>query len=92
MHIPRTPPEVLEECRKTTSEAVKRIKQGEKLFTEVVEAISTMWEFIIEDEAMDKIKEDACQIDLNIRAVKEDMKNLSIKEKIAKVTELKHLQ
>ena len=40
---------------------------------------------------MEKIKEDACQTDLNTIVVKADMKKLSIKEKIAKVVELKKL-
>ena len=50
------------------------------------------WEFLLENEAVEKIKEDARQADLKITTVKADMKKLSIKEKIAKVVELKQLQ
>ena len=38
-----------------------------------------------------KLAEEACQDKLNITIVKADMKKLSIKEKIAKVAELKQL-
>ena len=89
---PRTPPEVLEEHRKTTSEDVDRIKQVEKICKEAIDAVSEPWELLLEVEAVEKIKEDACQTDLNITMVKEDMKKLSIKENIAKVVELKQIQ
>ena len=86
------PPEVLEEHRKTTSEAIKTIRQGGKLCTEDIEAISMMWEVLLEDETMEKIKEYAPQADLKITTVNAYMKNLLIKERITKVTELKQLQ
>ena len=89
---PSTRPEVLKEHRKTIFEDVERIKQGEKLYTEVVDVVSATWELLLEDEAVEKTKEDAWQDDLKIIAVKADMKKLSIKEKIAKVVELKQLQ
>ena len=46
----------------------------------------------MEDETMEKIKEDACQTDLHISIVKIDMNNMPIKENISKVPELKQLQ
>ena len=82
---------MLEEHRKTTSEAVERIRQGEKLCTEAVEAVSTMWELLLDDEAIEKIKEDARETNLKITAVKVDMKKLSLKEKAGKIAELKQL-
>ena len=74
------------------SEAIERIRQGEKLCTEAVEFIPAMWEVLMEDETMEKIKEYAQQTDLKITAVKEHMNNLSIKQRITKVTKLKQLQ
>ena len=57
--VPRTPPEVLEEHNKATSEAIARISKGEKLCTKEMEVISTMWEALLEDETVEKINEDA---------------------------------
>ena len=70
---------MIEENRKTTSEVVEWIKQGDKLCKESIDAISKALELLLEDEVMDKIKEDACHSDLKITMVKEDMKKLSIK-------------
>ena len=83
---------MIEEHRKKTSPAIERIRKGEKLYIEGIEAVSTTWEFILEDEVVEKIKEDAWKTNLNITTVKEDMKKLSIKERITKVVELKQLQ
>ena len=80
---------MLEEHRKTTTEFVERINQGEKICTEAVEYLSVTWELILDDEVMENIKEDAQQAELNIIPVKEDMKKLPIKENVSKVTELK---
>ena len=82
---------MLEEHKKTTFEAVERIRQGEKLCTEAVEAFSAMWELLLEDETVEKINEDAQKDDLKITAVKADMKKLPIKYRITKVAELKQL-
>ena len=83
---------MIEEHRKTTYEALEWIKQGEKLCKEEIDEVSEAWEFLLEDESMEKIKEGTCQNDLKITTVKEDMKKLLIKEKIAKVAKLKQLQ
>ena len=83
---------MLEERRNAVSEAVARRSKGKKLFIEEVEAVSAMWEVLMEDETVEKIKEDVWQADLKIDVVKEDMKKLSIKEKIANFVELQQLQ
>ena len=73
------------------SEVVKRIRQGEQLCTVAVEAVSTTWGLLLEDEVVEKIKEDAWHADLKIIVVKANMKKLPIKENLAKVAELKKL-
>ena len=90
--IPSTPTNMLKEHRKTTYEAIEMIRKGEKLYIEVVESIFMTWELLLEDEAVEKIKEDARQAELRIAMVKADMKKFSLKEKVAKVVELKQLQ
>ena len=50
------------------------------------------WEFLLEDEDVENIKEYVWQANLKISVVKEDIKKLPIKEKSAKVVELKQLQ
>ena len=50
-----------------------------------------MWEVLLDDETMDKIKEDVQQANEKFIALKVDMKNMLIKERSAKVTELKKL-
>ena len=87
--IPSTPPEVLEVRKKTTFEAVDQIKQGKKLCTKAIDATSTNWELLLEDETTEKFVEDTLQAELKITAVKTDMKKLPIKEKITKVVKLK---
>ena len=69
-----------------------RIRKGEQLCIEAVESISVTWGFLLEDEAVENIKEEVQQADLKIATVKADMKKLSLKEKVAKVVELKQLQ
>ena len=61
------------------------------MYNEAVEVVSMMWEVLLDDETMDKIKEDVQQADEKIIALKVDMKNMLIKERSAKVTELKKL-
>ena len=51
-----------------------------------------MWEVLMEEDIMEKIKEYARQYDLKITIVKVDMKKLSIKERITNIAELKQLQ
>ena len=46
---------------------------------------------LLEDEVVDKIKEDARQTELKITIVKEEIKKMLIKEKTTKVAELKQL-
>ena len=60
----RTPPEAIEEYRKTTSEAIDRIKEGEKICKKVIEAILTTWELLLEDETTPKFIEGARQAEL----------------------------
>ena len=57
--VPSIPHEVLEERSKATFEAVTKVCDGEKLYTKIVEVISTIWEALLEDEAREKIKADA---------------------------------
>ena len=46
---PSTPPEVLEERRKATIEAEKRIEEAEALCAKAVEQVSQTWEALIDD-------------------------------------------
>ena len=62
------------------------------MYNEVVEVVSMMQEVLLDDETMDKIKEDVQQVDEKIIVLKVDMKNMLIKERSAKVIELKKLQ
>ena len=64
--VPNTPPKVLEERSTVASEAMARIRKGKKLCIEVVEAVSTMWEALMEDETWEKIKENMWQSDEKI--------------------------
>ena len=64
--IPSTPPEVLEERKNTTSEAVGRIIQGEQLCTKAVEAVFAKWVLLLEDEAAENIREYMRQDELKI--------------------------
>ena len=89
--IPRTPHEVLEERNKAVYKDVEMIRRGETMYTEAVEIVSMMWEALLDAETKDKIKEDAQQADEKITTLKADMKNMLIKERSAKVTELKKL-
>ena len=52
--IPRTPPEVLKEHRKKSSEDVDQINPGEKLYNEAVDTVSMVWEFLLEVETTEK--------------------------------------
>ena len=54
---PSTPPEVIEESRKTTADDVEQIKEGENLYTEVVDTIYVTWELIPEDKTMTNFAE-----------------------------------
>ena len=51
-----------------------------------------MWEVLMEDENMEKIKENAWQAGEKITTKKEEMKKLSFKEKVTKMAEIKQLQ
>ena len=83
---------MIEERRKTTSQAIDRIKEGEKLCTKAIDAVSMTLEVLLEDDTAEKFVEAAHHAVLKIVTVKVDMKKLSIKEKIAKVSKLKQLQ
>ena len=83
---------MLEEHRKEVSEAAERIRWGETIYTEAVEVIYAMWEVLLDNETVEKIKEDAWQDDLKITTVKVDMKKLPIKERSVKVSNLNQLQ
>ena len=48
-----------------------------------------MWESLLDNETMEKIKEDVQKADVKITTVKADMKKLPIKERTVKVAELK---
>ena len=91
-HVLRTPPEVLEERSKATSEAVVRIRKGEKICTETVEAIFAMWESLLEDDIVEKIREDAWKANEKIIVVKTEMKKFPLKDKVTKMAEIKQLQ
>ena len=69
-----------------------KICDGEKLYTKVVESISTIWEVLLEDETREKIKTDVQQADQKITAVKAEMEKLSLQEKVTKMDEIKQLQ
>ena len=59
-----THPEVIEVHKKTTFEAVDRIKEGEKLCKEAIDKVSVTWELLPEDEKAEKIIEDLWQTKL----------------------------
>ena len=88
---PSTSHEVLEERNKAVSKAEEMVRRRETMYNEAVEVVSMMWEVLLDDETMDKIKEDVQQADEKIIALKVDMKNMLIKERSAKVTELKKI-
>ena len=66
-----------------------RIRKGEKLCTEEVEAILAMWEVLLEDDTGENIKENVQQAGEKITTVKEEMKKLLLKEKVTKMAEIK---
>ena len=83
---------MIEACQKPTSEAIDRIKEGEKLCKEAIDQVFATWELLLEDEKVEKIIEDLRQTKLQITSVKADMKKLHIGENIGKVVKLKKLQ
>ena len=60
--VPSTPSKVLEERSKASSEAVARIRKGEKLSTEAIEVVSMKWEALLEDKSREKVKENMCKL------------------------------
>ena len=68
--VPSTPAKVLEESKKVAYEVVGKISEGEKIYTKVVEVVSTIREALLEDETRENIKEDARQDEDKIKAAK----------------------
>ena len=54
---PSTPPEVLEERRKETTEVATNIEEAEALCAKAVEQVSQSWEALIEDEEFEQVIE-----------------------------------
>ena len=54
---PSTPPEVLKKRRKLATKSVKRIEEAEALCAKEVEQVSQSYEDLIDDEELEKVKE-----------------------------------
>ena len=90
---PSTPPEVLEERRKATTKAAKRIEEVKELCAKVAEQVCHMrWEYLITDDDLDKITEQLRTIETEVNQLKSEMKKLPLVEKMAKDTDMKILQ
>ena len=87
-----TPPKVVQKRKQSSYEVVGRLREAEKICTEAVETITIVWGELIEDETVEKLAEQARQVELHVLVVKTTIKKLPTKEKIAKGAELKKLQ
>ena len=83
------PPEVLQQRQESTNQAIAQLREAEKICIEVVGAIATTWEQLINDETAEQLDKQARQEYLQVLAVKAEIKKLPTNEKITKGIELK---
>ena len=90
--MPSTPPKVLEERRRASSEAAEKIRQGETLCMKVTDVVATIWGVLLEDETTKNIRQSTREADEKISTAKAKMKKLPLQEKVTKNAEIKRLQ
>ena len=66
---PSTPPQVLEEQKKASVEAMQRIEEAEVLCFEAIEHVSQQWEALISDTELE-------QVEKELHATEEDFAQL----------------
>ena len=87
-----TPLEELEERRKAAFKAIGKIKQGETPCAKALEDVFMVWEVLMEDATIERIRPNMHATEEKITTEKAYMKNLAFQEKVAKMTEIKRLQ
>ena len=88
---PGTPPEVLHQRQQLATQAISQLRKAESICAEAMEAVAATWEQLIDDEVVEKLATQVWQVDLQILALKAEIKKIPMKEKIARGTELKKL-
>ena len=68
--MPSTPPEVLVEIRKTSSEAAEKIREGEALCAKDSYDVATIYGALLKYDTSEKIKRSAQEVDEKINAAK----------------------
>ena len=89
---PSTPPKVLEERRKEATEVAKKIEHVDTICAKAVKYVSQMWESLIDDKDLDEIIEVLRTIETKVNQLKNEMKKLSLVEKMAKSIDVKRIQ
>ena len=90
--MPSTPPEMLEERRRASSEAAEKIREGEALCTKAADDVATIWGALLEDETVEEIRCSSREADEKINTAKAKMKKLVLQQKVTKNVEIKRLQ
>ena len=68
------------------------MKEAEALCVKEVEQVSQIWEVLIDDEEIEKVKEQLHTAETKVNQLNIEMKELSLVEKMAKSIEMKRLQ
>ena len=89
---PSTPLEELEERRNETIEFAKIIEEVEELCAKAVEQVSQTWEALIDDEELEKFTKQLRIVEIEVNELRNEMKKLSLVEKMAKYANMKRLQ
>ena len=89
--VARTPPEELKEQRKVVFEDARKIKQRETSCAKELEDISMVWETLMEEVTVERIRVSRHTAEEKITVEKADMKKLAFQEKVAKMSKIKKL-
>ena len=89
---PSTPPYVLEDHRKETTESAMKVEEAEALCSKVVEQVSQAWEALIDDEELEQVTQQFHTTEAEFNKLQDDLKKLPMTEKMSKVVDMKKLQ
>ena len=73
-----TPPEVIEERRKTTTYAAKRIEEVESSYAKAVNQVSQTWEALIDNTKLKKFAKEMRITEIGVTQLKNEMKKLPL--------------
>ena len=71
---------------------MKIIEEAEALCAKAIDQVSQTWESLIEDIELQKFADEIGRTDTKVTQLKNDMKQLPLAQKMAKVTKMKKLQ